>query len=251
MTIALQPLAATDPTASGDPDTVAGVAEQLRLLLAGLPPQDGVAVFGGMYLTVTEAVRDGLAPGGLFRAPAEVATLDVLFAGRFLDALTAPRAPACWRPLLESRAHPGILPIQFALAGMNAHIEHDLPLAVVDACAALGCSPEELDADFHRVNGLLAQVEEQVRARLTPPPEELDAAEPLLHLLSSWSIDAARDAAWASAVTLWGLRDRPGPSAVASAALDDATGLVSRCLLVPLRLRRRGYQLACSGWPSA
>ncbi|MFC1407679.1 DUF5995 family protein [Streptacidiphilus sp. N1-12] len=211
------------------------IVERLRLLVAGLPPQDGVAVFGAAYLTVTEAVAEHLAAGDLFRSPAEVAALDVLFADRFLDALTAPRAPACWRPLLEFRLHPGVLPLQFALSGMNAHIEHDLPLAVVDACAALGCSPEELSGDFHRVNDLLAQVEEEVRDRLMPAPEELDVAEPLLHLLSSWSIDRARDAAWASAVTFWELRDRPAARAVAAAALDDAAGLVCRCLLTPLR----------------
>ncbi|MFC1416028.1 DUF5995 family protein [Streptacidiphilus cavernicola] len=222
-------------TAPGPAADVTAIVERLRLLLAGLPPQDGVAVFGGMYLTVTEAVRDRLSVGDLFRSPAEVAVLDVLFANRFLDALTAPRAPACWRPLLELRLHPGVLPVQFALCGMNAHIEHDLPLAVLDACAALGCSPDELSGDFHRVNDVLAQVEEQERDRLMPSAGELDLAEPLLHLVSAWSIDRARDAAWASAVTLWELRDRPGPLAVASAALDDAAGLVCRCLLTPLR----------------
>ncbi|MEY9963947.1 hypothetical protein ABIA33_001981 [Streptacidiphilus sp. MAP12-16] len=213
---------------------VGAIVERLRLLVSGLPPQDGVAVFGGAYLTVTEAVREHLDAGGYFHDPADVAELDVLFADRFLDALAADRAPACWRPLLELRLHPGVLPLQYALAGMNAHIEHDLPLAVVDACTALGCSPEELAADFHRVNDVLADVEEQVRDRLMPPPEQLDVAEPLLHLVSSWSIDRARDAAWASAVTLWELRDRPAAYGVAADALDDAAGLVSRCLLTPL-----------------
>ena len=214
---------------------VTAMVQRLRLVLDGLPPQDGVAVFGGVYLTVTEAVRDHLDRGDLFHSPTEVAALDVLFANRFLDALTAPRAPACWRPLLEFRLHPDVLPVQFALCGMNAHIEHDLPLAVVDACTALGCAPEQLAGDFHRVNDVLAAVEEQVRDRLMPAAEELDLAEPLLHLLSSWSIDRARDAAWASAVSLWELRALPGPSGLVAAALDDATGLVCRCLLTPLR----------------
>ena len=221
------------------PSDVGGVAERLRGLVAGLPPQDGVAVFGEVYLTVTEAVRAHLAAGDVFRAPASTARLDVLFAGRFLDALRpGPEpAPACWRPLL--RLHPGIRPVQFALAGMNAHIEHDLPLAVVDTCRQLGCAPAELSPDFHRVNDVLAQVEQQVRERLLPSlaglERELDVGDPLLHLLSSWSIDRARDAAWAGALTLWELRDNPEVFATAAQALDDATGLVSRCLLTPLR----------------
>jgi Family of unknown function (DUF5995) len=37
----------------------------------------------------------------------------------------------------ERRAAAGIEPAQFALAGMNAHINHDLPLAMVSTCMAL------------------------------------------------------------------------------------------------------------------
>jgi len=219
---------------------VADVADRLRRLVAGLPPQDGIAVFGGVYLTVTEAVRARLAAGDVFRTPADTAQLDVLFAGRFLDALRPgpAAAPACWRPLLRLRQHPGIRPVQFALSGMNAHIEHDLPLAVLDTCRRLGCAPTELSADFHRVNVVLAQVEAQVRAWLLPSlaglERELDVGDPLLHLLSCWSIDRARDAAWATALTLWELRGNPSLLATAEQALDDATGLVSRCLLTPL-----------------
>jgi len=216
-------------------DEVGAIVARLRGLVAALPPQDGVAAFAAAYLTVTEAIAAHLAAGGFFKNPAEVARLDVLFAGRFLDAVAARRAPACWRPLLQLRLHPGVLPVQFALCGMNAHIEHDLPLAVVDACTLLGCSPDELSGDFHRVNDLLAQVEEQVRDQLMPVVDgELAVAEPLLHLLSAWSIERARDAAWASAATLWELRDRPEAYRVAADALDDATGLVCRCLLTPL-----------------
>ncbi|MFC1404644.1 MULTISPECIES: DUF5995 family protein [Streptacidiphilus] len=214
---------------------VGAVVARLRGLVTALPAQDGVAAFATAYLTVTEALAGHLAAGGYFKNPDGVARLDVLFAGRFLDALTARRPPACWRPLLQLRLHPGVLPVQFALCGMNAHIEHDLPLAVVDACTLLGCSPEELSGDFHRVNDLLAQVEEEVRDRLMPVVDgELAVAEPLLHLLSAWSIERARDAAWASAATLWELRDRPDAYRVAAEALDDATGLVCRCLLTPL-----------------
>ena len=226
-------------TTSTAPATeVGGIAERLRALVAGLPEQDGVAVFGGVYLTVTEAIAAHLAAGDVFADPVAVARLDVLFADRFLGAAdaaaTTARPAACWRPLLELRLHPGILPVQFALSGMNAHIEHDLPLAVLDTCAVLGCSPDDLSADFQHVNAVLAQVEAQVRDRLGPAPEELDPDGPLLHLLSSWSIDAARDAAWASALTLWELRERPVALAAASEALDDGTGLVCRCLLTPL-----------------
>src|SRR5271166_1223174 len=63
------------------------------------------------------------------------------------------------------RTRPAILPIQFALAGMNAHIEHDLPLAVIATCAARGCAPDSpgVHADYEKINDVLASVEEEIR----------------------------------------------------------------------------------------
>jgi hypothetical protein len=49
--------------------------------------------------------------------------------------------PLARRPLVERRAAVGIESIQFALAGMNAHINHDLSVAMVSTCAALATSP--------------------------------------------------------------------------------------------------------------
>ncbi|MEU6235388.1 DUF5995 family protein, partial [Kitasatospora sp. NPDC047058] len=151
------------------------VVGRLRGIGRGLPPADGVAVFNRMYLTVTEAVRDRLSGGPpYFADPAAMAELDVVFAGRYLLAVDAAaagyRPPDCWRPLFELRAHPGVHPLQFALAGMNAHILHDLPLAVVDTCRRLGRPPERLAGDYHRINGLLAAVETAVREQLMPGP---------------------------------------------------------------------------------
>ncbi|WP_371483070.1 DUF5995 family protein [Kitasatospora sp. NBC_00315] len=252
--------------------TVDQVVGRMKELGAALAPGDGVGVFNGMYLTVTELVRDRLA-ATWFDDPAAVAILDGVFAGRYLAAVDAvaagSRPPACWRPLFELRGHPGIHPLQFALAGMNAHIEHDLPLAVVDTCRTLGREPLDIAADYRRVNGLLADVEAQVRTALLPVPEPLDAADPLLHLCGVWSVDRAREAAWASVLALWRLRTVPLAYAAAATALDGSVGLVGRALLTPLGPRMRAgvppvagsgpargaaggqAQLECSGLPSA
>ncbi|AXI80754.1 DUF5995 family protein [Peterkaempfera bronchialis] len=214
-----------------------GVVARLRELDGRLPPGDGVAVFNRMYLTVTEEIRDRLA-GPCFGDPAAVAELDVVFAGRYLTAVDADlagqRPTPCWRPLFSLRAHPHIHPVQFALAGMNAHIELDLPLAVVETCRRRSCPPEALAADYHRINEVLAALEARVREQLLPGPDPLDAADPLVHLAGSWSIERARDAAWASVLALWGLRRlRPAYRALA-AALDDSVGMVGRYLLTPV-----------------
>jgi hypothetical protein len=217
--------------------TVEQVVARLASLGARLPSGDGVAVFTRMYLAVTREMLDRLA-GPFFGDPAAVADLDVLFAGRYLAAVDADlagqRLPACWRPLFELRTRTGIHPVQYALAGMNAHIEHDLPLAVVDTCRLLDCSPDDLSADYHRVNDVLADVEAQVREQLMPGRDPLEAADPLVHLAGAWSIDRARDAAWASTQALWGLRHLPAVYGGLSATLDAATGMTGRFLLTPL-----------------
>ncbi|WP_405365956.1 DUF5995 family protein [Kitasatospora sp. NBC_00039] len=215
------------------------VIHRLRGIGAGLPHGDGVAVFNRMYLTVTEAVRRHLGRR-YFADPAAMAELDVVFAGRYLlavDAVAAGRRPpACWRPLFDLRAEPGVHPLQFALAGMNAHIQHDLPLAVIDTCRRLGRTPGQLAADYHRINGLLAAVETAVREQLMPGPDVLERAEPLTHRVGAWSVDAARDAAWASVGALWELREVPCAAAALTAALDTSVGLLGRALLTPLGL---------------
>ncbi|GAB2694896.1 DUF5995 family protein [Kitasatospora kifunensis] len=217
--------------------TVDQILARMRELAPGFPPGDGVGVFHGMYLTVTELVAAKLT-SGYFTDPAALALLDSLFAGRYLAAVDADaagqRPPACWRPLFELRRRPGIHPLQAALSGMNTHIEHDLPLAVMDTAQRLGRDPLSFEADYRRVNELLAQVEAQVRAQLLPEPDPLRVAEPLLHVLGVWSIDRARAAAWDTVLALRGLRHAPLAYRAMVAALDDSVGVVSRALLTPL-----------------
>ncbi|MFE0187419.1 DUF5995 family protein [Streptomyces sp. NPDC059008] len=216
---------------------VAKVLARMRELDAALPPEDGVAVFNGVYLTVTEAVAQRLGRGG-FDDPRAAGELDLRFARRYFDAVDAAaaglRPPACWRPLLQLRRHPGVRPLQFALAGINAHIGHDLALAVLDTCRALECEPQVLESDFDRVGGVLASLEERIRERLMPGPDVLDIADPLTHLIGSWSLDKARDGAWVAARALWGVRGLPQVAAEFTERLDAGVGLVGRMLLTPL-----------------
>jgi Family of unknown function (DUF5995) len=222
--------------AAGAAEVAVAVA-RMRALRDGLPPADGVAVFNRVYLSVTEEVERRLREGG-FARPAVAAELDVRFARRYLDAVAAAgrgeRPPACWRPLLRARRQPGVHPLQFALAGINAHIGHDLALAVVATCRALEVGPEVVEEDFHRVGCLLDALEVRVREELMPGPDLLESAEPFTHLVGCWSLERARDAAWAAARALWLLRELPDACAQFAHRLDQGTGLVSRLLLTPL-----------------
>ncbi|UYQ61054.1 DUF5995 family protein [Streptomyces peucetius] len=222
--------------AAGTP--VGVVVERMHALHAELPPGDGLAVFNRVYLAVTEEFARHL-DGGHFPDRRAATALGVLFAGRYLAAVETAaaggRPPACWRPLFQYRRHPGVRPLQFALAGINAHIGHDLALAVVDTCRTLDCEPACLEAGFERVGDILVLLEERIREDLMPGPDLLEIADPLTHLVGSWSLERARDGAWSAARLLWRLRDAPGLAEEFTERLDTSVGLVGRCLLTPCR----------------
>ncbi|MFF7799626.1 DUF5995 family protein [Streptomyces olivaceus] len=222
------------PTAALAADTV---LSRMRALDTALPARDGVAVFHRVYLAATREAHPHLR-GGRSGDVAAATALDVRFAERYLAAVDAAeddrRPPACWRPLFQFRRHPGVRPPQFALAGINAHVGHDLALAVVDTCRTLGCEPVELEAEFDRVGDLLAALEEHVREELLPGPDLLRVTDPLTHLLGSWSLERALDATWSAARALWALRRLPDVAGEFTERLDAAVGFAGRMLLTPL-----------------
>ena len=138
--------------------------------MRGLSSEDGVGVFNRMYLTVTERMAAMIAGPGAGSPTFHDATDDgrprrplrqpLVDGGRRRCGGTAV-SPA-WRPLFEARAG-GRLPVQYAIAGMNSHIEHDLPVAVVDLCLADGLEPGDVHADYDAVNAVLSEVESGVR----------------------------------------------------------------------------------------
>ena len=77
-------------------------------------------MFNDVYLKVTEMMQDRLATGSAFRDAAFITDLDVRFADYWFNAYDAATdKPKAWAPLFAARANTDILPIQFALAGMN------------------------------------------------------------------------------------------------------------------------------------
>src|SRR5881394_4458405 len=126
---------------------IADVIERLRTIEGSAPSADGVVCFARLYLSVTEDVGADLTGRG-FADNRFLETLDVHFAGLFFSALESydrdpGGTPSAWVPLFAQRSHRGIAPLQFALAGMNAHINRDLPVALVTTCHELGLEPGE------------------------------------------------------------------------------------------------------------
>jgi hypothetical protein len=219
------------------PSSVPEVVARMRTIDDALPETHGVAHFNRLYLAVTEAVAHDLRADA-FAAPAFLERLDVCFAWLYFGALAAAEPPSAWRPLFDRAERRGILPLQFAFAGMNAHINRDLPVALVETWAELGLEPRTVGdghADFLRVNEQLAAVEERVKRAylgglLGFVDRVLGRAD---DVAAMWSVVRARDAAWTNGTTLWHLRDASPLSAEFVASLDRTVGLAGRGLLVP------------------
>ena len=221
--------------------TVEAVVSLMRDLDATLPDSDGLKWFNRLYLRVTEAVARQLAAGPAYNDPPFIARLDVLFANLYFQAIVAAEqgnnCPPAWRPLFESRGERRAR-IQHALAGMNAHINRDLPLALVQAWHERG-EPREHDprrVDFDRINGLLQLVENEIKVEYAVGLVGLAdvAAGNLDDVVAMWSVARARDAAWTNAEVLWTLAPTPKLSDRYFARLDQLTGFAGRGLVAPL-----------------
>lgn len=234
---------------TGTVKTVADVLARLEAIDSALPPSDGVKWFNKLYLEVTREVEKTV-PAEHQAAPGFLAALDVVFAERYFAAFDAAgngaKLPAgypfhAWKPLFEARHAAGVAPVQFALAGMNAHINHDLSIVICEACAARGTEPDDdrpEHKDYESVNDLIAKAEKTTKAwMMAGLLKELDLAfNPVDDVVAVWNIEKARDAAWIGAEVIWSLRGVP-PLRDDYEAMDDrAVGFAGRALLTPVGL---------------
>jgi hypothetical protein len=220
--------------------TIPEVMARLETIERALPRKDGVAIFNRLYLQVTRAV-DAASAGTVFENRPFLERLDVVFAGLYFDAEatldTGASPPEAWRPLVETRTQPRE-PIQFALAGMTAHIGHDLCIAVVATCEQFGLAPDDESAvhrDYERVDGLLATVEGKVAGWFdTGLIADIEDVTPKAtdEALALWSLTAARDVAWQHAKLLWGLRDAGVLRDTFLDVLAQSTALAARAMLI-------------------
>jgi hypothetical protein len=193
---------------------------------------DGVACFNYLYLRVTEEVRNSKVR---FEAPEFVERLAVVFAQFYLEAYEAAGGgewvSKAWEPLFERRSERRIEPIRFALAGMNAHINNDLPWALMQTWDEFELEPQEDSAefrDYQRVNGILARVQGEVRATLESGfLRWLDRVLGRLDdLFATFNVAKAREEAWDRGAR-WSRRF----DAEAAAAHERTVGYASHLIL--------------------
>ena len=222
------------------PQSVGDVIQTIQTINSICIDGDGLKWFNWLYLQVTEAIETRVASGGL-TDPAWLAELDVQFARLYFGALgstlSGQPTPGCWRALVERRNHAAIARIQFALAGINAHINHDLPRAIVDTCQVTATAPQMGSTQYNdylalnsTLDSVIESAKEMLHVRLLG--EALPVASHLEDSVAAWKIGAAREAAWQNAEVLWHLRQVPTLSRTFMDSLDGLTTVASKALLV-------------------
>jgi len=216
------------------------VLERMAAIDAALPREDGVAYFNRMYGEVTRLV-DSAVDSHAFEAGDFLTRLDVHFANMYFAAYAADleggHVSPAWAPLFESRSREHTLPIQFALAGMNAHISHDLPHAVVDTCRELAKEPLDDSpehTDFTHTNDVLDKAQEEIKdwfssgivAGVDRVGGRVDDG------FATFGIHLARAAAWQTSEMLWGLTDNVHLDRIFQAGLSRSVEMTSRGILL-------------------
>jgi len=223
-------------------DPIEAVAARMEAIGAPLAEHDGVRRFNELYLAVTRAVAAQSA-GNAFADPAFISRLDVVFADLYFDALddlAAGRRPSrAWAPLFEARAKRGIAPLQFAIAGMNAHINHDLVLALITTTREFGYGLDRgtpQHKDYASVDGLLQRVQDEIKQRFTTGVvRDIDRVGGTVDdILANWSIGRARDNAWTQAQILRAIGKNDFLRGQFLTALARNVGFAGRALLIPL-----------------
>jgi hypothetical protein len=224
------------------PQSIGDVLRTLEAIQATCIDGDGLKWFNWLYLKVTQAVENRVASGG-FKDPAWLAELDLQFACLYFtaleQALLGQATPDCWRILFDCRGQTSVARIQFALAGINAHINHDLPEAIVTTCEARSTVPEHESSqftDYTSLNTTLDSIIESARQALHVRllGEEIPHASRLEDLVAAWGVSAAREAAWNNAEALWQLRKVPPRDLRFMDTIDGLTTVTNKTLLIPV-----------------
>jgi hypothetical protein len=229
--------------AAAAPHSIPDVLGTMRAIDALVVDGDGLKWFNWLYLQVTDAVEQRVGAGGGFADPAWLARLDVEFASLYFSALAAwlggRPAPSCWAVLFQNRRNAPVARIQFALAGINAHINHDLGIAIDNTCRATGTTPVHGGAhynDYTAVNGTLDGLVDLAKQKLMVRllGDALPAVSHLEDTIAAWNVAAAREAAWVNSEVLWSLVPVPPLAMRFLNTLDGITTVAGKALLVPV-----------------
>ncbi len=224
---------------------ITDVVRVMELIQRRLTREDGIWWFTELYRRVTVAV-DLACKDRFFLHPDWMKMLVIEFAKLYFVALHAwlsgdrNSCPPAWRVLFAKRFYVrrrGYSPLQFALAGVNAHIQRDLGRAATKTNARF---PHLLESalwkDYERVNDILDEVEvEAMRLMATGWIRRLaDLMHPWDRRAAMWMIRRARLLAWYSGKAIARTeKTRPHASKALSAIVEGYAWLCGVIVLFP------------------
>ena len=225
---------------------------------------DGRLAFHATYLRTTQAVAQALRDGA-FADPGWVDRWDVAFARLYLDALDAARrgepVPEPWAVAFGvAAAQPDLPAVRHVLLGMNAHINYDLPQALLAVISDAEFGDPQVralrEADHRRIDEVLAVrvgAEDAELQRLDPAATWQDRAlQPLNRVATRRFLRESRAKVWANALELSKAR-AAGPDSYAGrlAELEKLCGQrvadLERPGPVLLRLAAGGFGVRLAG----
>jgi len=221
---------------------------------------DRRSIFLNCYKLMTLSMLRAI-EAGEFRDPQWVAALLERFADYYFIATQAyeednPGTPLIWRIAHDAARNPGTMVLQNVLLGINAHINYDLVLTLVDVL-----EPEKSQLDSLRrelrykdhvyVNRVIALTVNRVQDEvLEPQAPYLDLVDKLLGPLDEWTISRLiagwRDNVWEHALQVV---DADSPARrqaviqqVETSALYWANRILQKDLWLPVAQDRTGDQ---------
>jgi Family of unknown function (DUF5995) len=255
-------IAATDPAPSNVPDVLkrlktiqhtfrgerladAPEPSDLKTAISDLKSRgrDGVVCFNHLYRVITADINKKIRERrGFFHDNNFLTQFDVMFAGRYLDAIRRYAdpakfgpAPKCWRTLFEYREDPNIHPMQFAICGVTCHVWLDLPIAVVRVCKAMDESLDDYThSDFQQVNVIFREKIPELRKHYEDQFErkiDRSTIKRIANRFCDCIVVQSRNLAWQHAKELWEVWDAPDERTNKENDLDNQASAIVRVIL--------------------
>jgi hypothetical protein len=175
--------------------------------------QSRIGYFAILYRQVTQRIKSGIIAGEFEDNP-RMERLDVLFAGRFIDAYDSwnhsQKPTESWLLAFDASKTAKHLVLQHLFLGINAHINLDLGISAADT---MGTEPiAGIQNDFNKINAVLAELVDGVKANISTVSPVFGWLIPLAkgrdEMLLNFSIQLARDGAWKYAGEYYACEDR-------------------------------------------
>lgn len=213
----------------------------MQEILDELPPSranNRVSAFNELYLKITRRVDQALVDG--VNSPEFLERLDVEFAKRYFDAIGLwndddEDTPDVWEVLFKRAGDVEMTRLTAAMLGVNAHINHDLALALIATWVDVGAPEDDIiHPDYLLVNQIFYEEIPPLRRGFSDRWQmKLDK---WVGPLDDWSqrmlVTVTRARAWDQARRLWLLRNDQDDFEQARRTMDRAASLLAEWAII-------------------